>query len=66
MTVNDEDGDDVLAGLGANVSSTGTRFYKHRKDGLGLVVYSKLSLSVANAGNTKGGKVILFIHSNSD
>lgn len=60
VTVVDADGVDVLKGLGANLSNAaGT--YKADSDGLGAVVESQLTLAVTNAGNAKGGKVILFI-----
>ena len=60
VTVVDADGVDVLAGLGANLGNAANT-YKADSDGLGAVVESQLTLAVTNAGDTKGGKTILFI-----
>jgi len=60
VTITNEEDVDILSNNGANLTSTG-KVYKHHYDGMGLVVYSKLTLNVSNAGNAKGGKVKLFI-----
>lgn len=60
VVISDEDGNDVLNGLGANLTVTGT-VYKHFKDGLGAVVDSKLTLAVTNAGEAKSGTIYLSI-----
>ena len=60
VTITDEDGVDILCGLGADRSATATE-YKSFSDGLGACVDSALTLNVANAGNAKGGKVFLYI-----
>lgn len=60
ITITDEDGVDVLCGLGADRSATATE-YKSSSDGLGACVDSKLTLNVSNAGNAKGGKVFLYL-----
>jgi len=60
VTVTDEDGADVLLGLGANLSNAAT-VQKHQGDGLGCVANDKLTVNVTNAGNAKGGRVILYI-----
>jgi len=60
VVVNDSDGSDILHGLGANLSNAANT-YKSTKDGLGTVVLSTLSLSVSNAGATKGGKTIIYL-----
>ena len=59
VVVNDADGYDVLAGQGANLSNAAT-VYKVEAN-LGAAGESKLTLSVTNAGNAKGGKVTLYI-----
>lgn len=60
MTIKDEDGTDVLFGLGADVSHSAAS-YKSEKDGLGAVVHDTLTLSITNAGDTKKGVTILFV-----
>ena len=60
VTVTDSDGYDVLNGGGANCSNA-ANVYKAAEDKLGMVYSSTLSLTVAAAGNAKGGKVTLFI-----
>ena len=69
VTLTDADGVDVLAGQGANLSATlsanvcpGTPL----KDGtttsvLPLVVDSILTLNVSNAGDSKAGKVVIYV-----
>ena len=59
VTVTDPDGVDVLAALGANLSGTLTVVKKH-SDGLTAFAGQKLTLNVTNAGNAKGGVVILY------
>lgn len=56
----DEDGLDVLCGKGSSRSATVTE-YKSVSDGLGAVLESKLTLTIANAGASKAGKAILFL-----
>lgn len=69
VTLTDSDGIDVLAGQGANLSDT---LASHvcpgvpLKDGttigaLVVVVDSVLTLNVSNAGNTKSGKVVVYV-----
>lgn len=58
--VNDDDGADVLIGLGANLSETATT-QKVAADKLGTVANSPLTLAVTNAGNAKGGNTILYL-----
>lgn len=60
VAVNDEDGHDVLCGLGADLSNA-AYVSKTPANGLGAVVNDTLSLSVTNAGNAKGGIVILYL-----
>lgn len=60
VVVNDADGNDVLNGLGANLSESATT-HKTLKDGLGYVNDSALTLGVTNAGDTKGGTIWLKI-----
>jgi hypothetical protein len=59
-TILDADGLDVLNGLGADLGNAAT-VYKVQTDKLGAVASSKLTLTIANAGNAKGGVVHLFI-----
>lgn len=60
VTVTDEDGLDVLNGLGANLSNA-ANVQKAQSDGLLPVARSQLTLNVTNAGNAKGGLVYLWI-----
>lgn len=62
ITITNEDGQDILHGMGADlaVPIVGTGRIDP-VDLLGVVVMSKLSLNVTNAGNAKGGTVYLFI-----
>lgn len=60
VVVNDDDGVDVLHGLGANLANDATTV-KDYTDGLGAVVNSKLALAVTNAGDAKGGKTIIYL-----
>ncbi len=59
ITITDSDGDDVLLGAGANRHTSTTQ---HVSEGsLGNVVESALTLNVSAAGDSKAGKVILWI-----
>ncbi len=60
VTITDADSVDVLAGLGADLSNSATVVKKH-SDGLTAVAGSILTLNVSNAGNAKGGVVILHL-----
>lgn len=54
ITITDEQGIDLLNGLGADRSATAQES-KHAGDGLGVALNTKLTLNVANAGDvTKG------------
>jgi hypothetical protein len=59
IVVNDEDTADVLMGAGANRSATATE--QVLKTSLGCMANDKLALAITNAGDTKGGTVILYI-----
>lgn len=58
ITITDDDGIDVLHGLGAN-RDTATTEYLEASDGLGIVHNSTLALAIANAGDSKEGVVWL-------
>jgi hypothetical protein len=60
VTITDADGVDVLAGLGADLANNATVVKTHA-NGLTAVAGSVLTLNVANAGNAKGGIVILYL-----
>lgn len=60
VTLKNDDGVDLLSGLGADRSATATETKNHT-DGLGILVKSKLTLAVTNAGNAKGGIVIAYV-----
>lgn len=60
VTVTDPDGVDVLAGLGADLSNAATVVKTHA-NGLTAVSGQVLTLNVTNAGNAKGGQVILYL-----
>ena len=60
ITLKNDDGVDLLSGLGADRSATLTET-KNFNDGLGVLVKSKLTLAVSSAGNAKGGIVIAYI-----
>jgi len=60
VEVQDEDGYDVLVGLGANLSNAAA-VQKAHKDGLGAVANDKLTVVVTSAGDAKGGVVILYL-----
>ena len=59
LILKDEDGLDVLNGLGALRSTTLTE-HKVNSDGLLLTAAANLTLTVTNAGNGKGGVVYLY------
>jgi len=59
ITVSDADGHDVLLGAGANRDTANTEYVLGTS--LAAVAGSKLTLAVANAGDTKGGTVIVWI-----
>lgn len=59
ITVTDADGVDVLAGGGANRDTANTE--QVLGTSLGAVATSKLTVSIANAGNSKGGTIYLDI-----
>lgn len=60
VTVLDSNSLDLLNGLGANKSNAAT-VYVDQFDGLGAVANSQLTVTVDNAGDSKGGKVYLWI-----
>ena len=60
VVVNDEDGYDVLVGLGADLSNSATVSKSHA-DGLGAVANDTLTLGVSGANAAKGGVVILYL-----
>ncbi len=59
VVVNDEDGNDVLMGAGANRDETNTE--QVLASSLGVVTNDKLTLAVTNAGATNAGTVYLYI-----
>jgi len=59
VTITDGDGDDVLLGQGANRDTANTEYVTEAN--LGAVSSSKLTLTVANAGNSKKGVVALWL-----
>lgn len=61
----DENGVDVLAGLGAN-RDTANIESKDEDDGLLFVFANSLDLTVASAGTTGGGTVLLYVMDFSD
>lgn len=60
LTLVDDDGNDILNGLGADRSATATES-KLNTDGLLFVASSVLTLNVSNAGNSKGGTAYLYV-----
>lgn len=60
VTITDPDGNDVLAGLGADLSNAATVVKVH-SNGLTAVSGQVLTLNVTNAGNAKGGVVIVYL-----
>ena len=67
VLLNDSDGIDILAGLGANLSNAAsTQVVPVVTNGTAgnmapMAVDGILSLAVSNAGNAKGGQVILYM-----
>lgn len=59
VVINDQDTTDVLMGAGANRDTATTE--QVLGTSLGCVANDKLSLSIANAGDSKGGTVIVYI-----
>ena len=59
IVVNDEDGNDVLMGAGANRDTANTE--QVLASSLGVVANDKLNLVVSNAGNAKKGVVYLYL-----
>lgn len=59
VTILDDDGYDVLMGAGADRDTANTE--QVLGTSLGVVLDSYLRLNIANAGNSKVGKVILYI-----
>ena len=60
VTITDPDGNDVLAGLGADLSNAATVVKTHA-DGLTAVSGQILTLNVSGAGNEFGGIVIVYL-----
>lgn len=60
ITLTDPNGVDLLQGAGADRSAT-AREYVNTSDGLGTVSEEKLTLTIANAGEAKGGTVYFAI-----
>ena len=60
VTITDPDGNDVLAGLGADLSNSATVVKTHA-NGLTAVSGQLLTLNVTNAGDEKGGLVIVYL-----
>lgn len=60
ITIKDDDGVDVIRGQGANRDASVTEYAVDRS-ALGVVVDSTLTLTVANAGDSKKGDVYLYI-----
>jgi hypothetical protein len=65
VTIVDENGVDVLAGLGADRDTANTES-KDDDDGLLFVFANSLDLTVASAGTTGGGTVLLYVLDMSD
>ena len=60
VTVLDKNSNDILNGLGVDRSNAAT-VYVDEYDGLGAVANSQITVTVANAGNSKTGSVYLWI-----
>jgi hypothetical protein len=60
VEVQDEDGYDVLAANGADLSNAAAVTKTHA-NGLGAVANDKLTVVVTNAGDAKGGAVIVYL-----
>lgn len=64
IVLNDDDGNDVLWGVGANLSNAAAVHAHPWSSGLELysaIVETKLTLAVTNAGNAKGGEVYVYV-----
>ena len=69
ITLTDENGLDVMAGQGANLSATVTTMVKPGipfKDGVTtsvapMIVHGTLVLAITNAGDTKNGVIVLYM-----
>ena len=61
LVLNDVDGADVVDGVGADLSATVTASVGVDLTGGNAAIAGTLDLVVSNAGNAKGGKVILYI-----
>ena len=60
VTITDSEGADVLHGNGANLSNA-ANVLVDTTDGLGCVDSSTLTLTIAAAGDEKGGVVVLYL-----
>jgi len=60
VVLNDVEGVDILDGKGANLSATVTTSVSPDFTGGNLAFDDQLDLVVSNAGNAKGGKVIIY------
>ena len=60
VVVNDDDGYDILHGLGANLTNA-ANVYKTNGDGLGCCRNSNLNISASGMGEAKGATVILYL-----
>jgi len=60
VTVLDKNSLDVVNGLAANRSNASTQ-YVDKFDGLGAIANSQITVTVANAGNAKGGITYIWI-----
>lgn len=67
VTLLDEDGADVLGGVGANVDRTAVKNFAPicetgtNGEVLAPLICGTLTLTIANAGDSKGGEVILYL-----
>lgn len=59
IVINDDDGNDVLMGAGANRSNAATE--QVLASSLGCIANDKLNLSITAAGDTKKGTVYVYI-----
>jgi hypothetical protein len=59
VVVNDEDGNDILMGAGANRDTANTE--QVLATSLGCVANDKLAIAISNAGDTKGGTIYLYL-----
>lgn len=62
LTITDEDGVDILEGEGANRDPAGAGTSEEFVFPLSALVASKLTFTVANAGNAKKGVVKLYLY----